>query len=244
MVENSPVQCAWAAKRAKASYYKAQFFRLKARRGPQKAICAVASSILTAIYHMPRNGTFHRDLGAAYFDKMAPEAKANRLARQIISLEYRVTIQGPKPRETRKATSKFLRAKRGSKKRILLIKAPVYVLCLFLARGYLCPVPPKPRRCPPHVPICRSQRAERERRIVQGRRMGCGLLLRSKSVCTTVTANLRRSIPAFHTPSGPPPVGSTTSVNVVAPLPRQPSCRVVSGSAPARRSTGRLENLF
>ena len=42
------VQCAWAAKRANASYYKAQFFRLQARRGPQKAICAVAASILTA----------------------------------------------------------------------------------------------------------------------------------------------------------------------------------------------------
>jgi hypothetical protein len=48
------VQCAWAAQRANASYYKAQFFRLKARRGPQKAICAVAASILTAIHHMLR----------------------------------------------------------------------------------------------------------------------------------------------------------------------------------------------
>jgi transposase len=34
------VQCAWAAKRANNSYYKAQFFRLQARRGPQKAILA------------------------------------------------------------------------------------------------------------------------------------------------------------------------------------------------------------
>ena len=38
------VQCAWAAKRAKNSYYRALFFRLQARRGPQKAICAVAAS--------------------------------------------------------------------------------------------------------------------------------------------------------------------------------------------------------
>ena len=55
------VQCAWAAKRANNSYYKAQFFRLQARRGPQKAICAVAASILTAIYHMLKDGTFHQD---------------------------------------------------------------------------------------------------------------------------------------------------------------------------------------
>src|SRR5271165_3497478 len=87
------VQCAWAAKRANASYYKAQFFRLQARRGPQKAICAVAASILTAIYHMLKDGTFHQDLGAAYFDRRSPEAKVKRLARQIAKLGYEVTLQ-------------------------------------------------------------------------------------------------------------------------------------------------------
>jgi transposase len=46
------VQCAWAAVRKKDSYLQAQFYRIKARRGPKKAIMAVAASILTAIYHM------------------------------------------------------------------------------------------------------------------------------------------------------------------------------------------------
>lgn len=87
------VQCAWAAKRANNSYYKAQFFRLQARRGPQKAICAVAASILTAIYHMLKNGTFHQDLGAAYFERQSPESKVKRLARQIARLGYEVTLQ-------------------------------------------------------------------------------------------------------------------------------------------------------
>jgi transposase len=87
------VQCARAAKRATNSYYKAQFFRLQARRGPQKAVCAVAASILTAIYHMLKDGTFHQDLGAAYFDQRSPESKAKRLARQIAKLGYHVTLQ-------------------------------------------------------------------------------------------------------------------------------------------------------
>jgi transposase len=87
------VQSAWPAKRANASYYKAQFFRLQARRGPQKAICAAAASILTAIYHMLEDGTFHQDLGAAYFDRRSPEAKVKRLARQIARLGYDVTLQ-------------------------------------------------------------------------------------------------------------------------------------------------------
>src|SRR5664279_6405962 len=42
------VQCAWAATRKKDSYYGAQFKRLRAKRGPKKAICAVAASFHNA----------------------------------------------------------------------------------------------------------------------------------------------------------------------------------------------------
>lgn len=86
------VQCAWAAKRAKTSYYRAQFFRLQARRGPQKAICAVAASILTAIYYMIKNGTPHHDLGVDYFERRTPETKAKRLTAQLAKLGYQVTL--------------------------------------------------------------------------------------------------------------------------------------------------------
>lgn len=33
------------------------------QRGPKKAITAVAASILTAIYHMLKDGTMYKDLG-------------------------------------------------------------------------------------------------------------------------------------------------------------------------------------
>lgn len=82
------VQCAWAAKRKKDSYYKAQFNRLSSRRGPQKAICAVAASLLTAIYHMLKDGTEHHDLGAAHFDHRSVAAKAKRLVAQLAKLGY------------------------------------------------------------------------------------------------------------------------------------------------------------
>jgi transposase len=87
------VQCAWAAKRAKDSYYRAQFHRLRGRRGPQKAICAVAASILTAIYHMLKSGAAHRDLGADYFDRRAPQAKAKRLVAQLAKLGFAAQLQ-------------------------------------------------------------------------------------------------------------------------------------------------------
>jgi transposase len=87
------VQCAWAAKRKKDSYYRAQFFRLQARRGPQKAICAVAASLLTAIYHMLKNGVEHHDLGADFFDRRSPELKAKRLVAQLAKLGFSVQLQ-------------------------------------------------------------------------------------------------------------------------------------------------------
>ncbi len=87
------VQCAWAASRKKDSYYKAQFNRLRSKRGPKKAICAVAASMLTAIYHMLKDGTFHHDLGADHFDRRSAEVKANRLVAQLTKLGYQVELQ-------------------------------------------------------------------------------------------------------------------------------------------------------
>ena len=87
------VQCAWAAARKKASYLHAQFHRLRFRRGPKKAICAVAASILVAAYHMLKDGTLYRDLGPDHFNRSTPEAKAIRLARQIAKLGFSCHIQ-------------------------------------------------------------------------------------------------------------------------------------------------------
>jgi transposase len=87
------VQCAWAAKRSKDSYYRAQFFRLQAKRGPQKAICAVAASILTAVYHIIKDGTEHHDLGAAYFDRQPVKLKASRLVARLKKLGFAVQLQ-------------------------------------------------------------------------------------------------------------------------------------------------------
>jgi transposase len=87
------VQCAWAAKRKKDSYYRAQFFRLQSRRGPQKAICAVAASILTAIYNILKDGTEHHDLGVTYFDHRPAEVKANRLVARLKKLGFTVQLQ-------------------------------------------------------------------------------------------------------------------------------------------------------
>jgi transposase len=77
------VQCAWAAKNKKGSYLQAQFRRLLSRRGPQKAICAVAASILTAAYHMLKDGTCYQDLGPEHFSRRSKTTHSQRLVRQL-----------------------------------------------------------------------------------------------------------------------------------------------------------------
>lgn len=82
------VQAAWAAVRVKGSYLQAQFHRLRARRGAKKAIMAVAASMLTAIWHMLRDGTEWADLGAAHFDRTDAKKTAARLIRRLQQIGY------------------------------------------------------------------------------------------------------------------------------------------------------------
>jgi transposase len=87
------VTAAWAAVRVKASYLHAQFMRIKARRGPKKAIIAVAASMLTAAYFMLRDGTAYRELGPAHFDQRQRSNTIRRLIRRLNDLGYQ--LPGP-----------------------------------------------------------------------------------------------------------------------------------------------------
>jgi transposase len=90
-VKTTLIQCAWAPARKKGSYLKAQFHRLRARRGAKKAAGAVAASILTAAYHMIANGAFYKDLGADHFERRAKPNPIKRLVAKIQGLGYNAT---------------------------------------------------------------------------------------------------------------------------------------------------------
>jgi hypothetical protein len=82
------VTAAWAAVRVKETYLRGQFLRIKARRGPKKAILAVAASMLTAAYYMLRDGVPYRDLGSGYLDHRDRTKTLNRLLRRLHDLGY------------------------------------------------------------------------------------------------------------------------------------------------------------
>jgi transposase len=87
------VQCAWSATRSKGTYLRAQFLRIRARRGPKKAILAVAASILTAAYFMLKNNATYNDLGPDHFDRADRTKMASRLTRKLVELGYTVEIK-------------------------------------------------------------------------------------------------------------------------------------------------------
>lgn len=87
------VQAAWAAVRTKRSYLQAQFLRLKSRRGPKKAIIAVAASMLTAVYHMLTRAVPYHDLGADHFERRDHAKLAQRLVRRLRDLGFTVALQ-------------------------------------------------------------------------------------------------------------------------------------------------------
>ena len=86
------IQCAWAASRSKGTYLQAQYLRIRSRRGPKKAIGAVAGSILTAAYHMLKNGTLYHDLGASHFNNHDKGKQVGRLVHRLQNLGFAVQI--------------------------------------------------------------------------------------------------------------------------------------------------------
>jgi transposase len=87
------IQGAWAAVRGREGYLRAQFLRLKHRRGPMKAIVAVAASMLTAAYYMLRDDQDYHDLGAAHFQRGDHDRLVAGLTRRLHHLGYEVTLR-------------------------------------------------------------------------------------------------------------------------------------------------------
>lgn len=87
------VQAALAASHKKGCYFKAQFNRIRARRGAKKAAVAVAASLLTASYHLLKKSEDYRDLGENYFDQLNKEKIAKHLIKRLAGLGVQVEIK-------------------------------------------------------------------------------------------------------------------------------------------------------
>lgn len=81
-------QCAKSAKTVKSSYFFAQYQRISARRGKNRATLAVAHSMLIAIYHILKNKTAFHDLGSDYYDSFNRDRKINIYLKRLKALGW------------------------------------------------------------------------------------------------------------------------------------------------------------
>lgn len=87
------VQAAWAASRKKDSYLRAQYLRLKTRRGGKKAVVAVAATMLTSAYYMLLRSVPYAELGPLHFDRTSRKRVANRLLQRLRDLGLEVEVK-------------------------------------------------------------------------------------------------------------------------------------------------------
>lgn len=84
------IQSAKIAKNKKGSFFKAQFERIAVRRGKNRAVVAVAHSMLIAIYNMLKHGESFTDLGDTYYLQFNTERKIGYYLKQLDKLGWQV----------------------------------------------------------------------------------------------------------------------------------------------------------
>src|SRR5262249_24420498 len=86
------VQCAWAAVKGTTAISAPSTIASGCGAEQKKATVAVAAPMLTAIYHMLKNGTLYEDLGYNHFDRHGKERQKNRLIKRLTDLGYAVQV--------------------------------------------------------------------------------------------------------------------------------------------------------
>ena len=90
-------EAAHAAARTKHSYFQAQYYRLAARRGKQRAAIAVGHALLVTGYHLITTKQSYQDLGNTYFDDRNREAVKRRAVRKLEQLGFHVQVTPSTP---------------------------------------------------------------------------------------------------------------------------------------------------
>ena len=86
-------QCAWAATQKKDCHFRNKYYRLKSRRGSQRAIIAVDHAMLKCIYVVLSQRKPYQEPKPVSLSEVQKQRKASSLCRQLRALGYDVKIQ-------------------------------------------------------------------------------------------------------------------------------------------------------
>lgn len=91
-VRRALVEAAWAAVRSHDSYLAALYRRLAPRRGKNRAIIAVARTILQSAWHMLSKDSEYKELGGNHFDNLDRDKTKKYLVKRLQHLGYDVEL--------------------------------------------------------------------------------------------------------------------------------------------------------
>ncbi len=92
-VTSALVEAAWAAVRTKDCYLAVRFQRIRKRRGEQRALIAVAHTLLVICWHLLNDGTVYDEIGTDYLaGRDQPERRRKHLVAQLEQLGYTVEL--------------------------------------------------------------------------------------------------------------------------------------------------------
>lgn len=87
------LEAALGAAASKRTYFHAQFRRIAARRGRERAAVAIAHSLVVVVFHVLTRHEPYRDLGAQHFDRRDAARVQRQLVRRLERLGYHVSLQ-------------------------------------------------------------------------------------------------------------------------------------------------------
>src|SRR5437899_10348959 len=96
------VESAWAASRTKNSHFKARYHRIKARRGSQRAVVAVAHALLRTIYVVLKTRQPYQEPVRPPLTEPQRTRKAQRLSRELRNLGFELMLK------TKAANGRFI----------------------------------------------------------------------------------------------------------------------------------------
>jgi len=92
-LQSALVEAAWSAIRSKNCYLAVRFWRIAKRRGQQRALIAVAHTILIIAWHVLSEGTVYTELGVDYLaGNDNPDRRRRHLINQLEHLGYHVEL--------------------------------------------------------------------------------------------------------------------------------------------------------
>jgi transposase len=99
-VRRAMCQAAWAAAHTKNTFLSAFYRRMQVRKGPQKAVMALAHHMILIVYNILKRGEEYVEVGGDFYDRRNKPKAVSRMVSRLMKLGYQVTLTPVAPEDS------------------------------------------------------------------------------------------------------------------------------------------------